>query len=82
MSFSPEGEIMVLVKVQASAAAIGSVVQPTVPDAAAVASAGKPTTAQTPRLTIRGEEAARRVIADTDGALRRARTIAEGNRLI
>ncbi|CCV08792.1 conserved hypothetical protein [Mesorhizobium metallidurans STM 2683] len=34
------------------------------------------------RLTIRSDEAARRKIADTDGTLRRARQIAESNRLI
>ncbi|RWO61498.1 hypothetical protein [Mesorhizobium sp.] len=34
------------------------------------------------RLTIRNDEAARRKIADTDGTLRRARQVAETNRLI
>ncbi|WP_419694394.1 hypothetical protein ACN2CC_27985 [Mesorhizobium muleiense] len=34
------------------------------------------------RLTIRSDEAARRRIADTDGTLRRARQVAETNRLI
>lgn len=34
------------------------------------------------RLTIRSDEAARRKIADTDGTLRRARQLAETNRLI
>lgn len=34
------------------------------------------------RLTIRSDEAARRKIADTDGTVRRARQIAESNRLI
>ncbi|WP_292345484.1 hypothetical protein [Mesorhizobium sp.] len=34
------------------------------------------------RLTIRKDEAARRRIADTDGTLRRARELAERNRLI
>ncbi|RWP69351.1 hypothetical protein [Mesorhizobium sp.] len=34
------------------------------------------------RLTIRSDEAARRKIADTDGTLRRARQVAETNRLI
>lgn len=34
------------------------------------------------RLTIRSDEAARRKIADTDGTLRRARQLAESNRLI
>lgn len=34
------------------------------------------------RLTIRSDEAARRKIADTDGTVRRARQVAETNRLI
>jgi hypothetical protein len=34
------------------------------------------------RLTIRTDEAARRRVADTDGTLRRARELAERNRLI
>jgi len=34
------------------------------------------------RLTIRSDEAARRKVADTDGALRRERRLAENNRLI
>jgi hypothetical protein len=34
------------------------------------------------RLAIRSDEAARRTIADTDGTLRRARHLAETNRLI
>ncbi|MBZ9840964.1 hypothetical protein LB529_01195 [Mesorhizobium sp. CA5] len=34
------------------------------------------------RLTVRKDEAARRKLADTDGTLRRARQIAERNRLI
>ncbi|MUT27311.1 MULTISPECIES: hypothetical protein [Mesorhizobium] len=34
------------------------------------------------RLTIRTDEATRRRIADTDGTLRRARELAERNRLI
>ncbi|GLS35584.1 hypothetical protein GCM10010869_11730 [Mesorhizobium tianshanense] len=34
------------------------------------------------RLTIRSDEAARRRIADTDGTVRRARQVAEANRLI
>lgn len=34
------------------------------------------------RLKIRTDEAARRRIADTDGTLRRARELAERNRLI
>ncbi|MFB9979741.1 hypothetical protein ACFSQQ_24080 [Mesorhizobium kowhaii] len=35
-----------------------------------------------PRLTIRSDEAAKRRVADTDGTLRRARQVAETNRLI
>ncbi|TPK90638.1 MULTISPECIES: hypothetical protein [unclassified Mesorhizobium] len=34
------------------------------------------------RLTIRKDEAARRKLADTDGTVRRAREIADRNRLI
>ncbi|WP_217577826.1 hypothetical protein [Mesorhizobium sp. GbtcB19] len=34
------------------------------------------------RLTIRKDEAAKRKLADTDGTLRRARQVAERNRLI
>ncbi|MER8482937.1 MULTISPECIES: hypothetical protein [Mesorhizobium] len=34
------------------------------------------------RLTIRSDEAARRRIADTDGTVRRAKQVAETNRLI
>lgn len=34
------------------------------------------------RLTIRKDEAAKRRLADTDGTVRRAREIAERNRLI
>ncbi|MER8955974.1 hypothetical protein NKH98_25295 [Mesorhizobium sp. M0833] len=42
----------------------------------------KPTKVISPRLTIRSDEAARRRIADTDGTVRRARQLAESNRLI
>ncbi|MBB6411713.1 hypothetical protein HNQ71_004401 [Mesorhizobium sangaii] len=35
-----------------------------------------------PRLTVRSDEAAKRRVADTDGTLRRARQVAETNRLI
>lgn len=41
-----------------------------------------PTKVMSARLTIRSDEAARRRIADTDGTVRRARQIAETNRLI
>jgi hypothetical protein len=42
----------------------------------------KPPKVLSTRLTIRSDEAARRKIADTDGTVRRARQIAESNRLI
>jgi hypothetical protein len=42
----------------------------------------KPIKVTSARLTIRSDEAARRMIADTDGTLRRARQLAESNRLI
>jgi hypothetical protein len=42
----------------------------------------KPTKVMSARLTIRSDEAARRTIADTDGTVRRARQLAESNRLI
>jgi hypothetical protein len=41
-----------------------------------------PMKVMSPRLTIRSDEAARRRIADTDGTVRRARQVAETNRLI
>jgi hypothetical protein len=34
------------------------------------------------RLTVRSDEAAKRKAADTDGTLRRARQLAENNRLL
>ncbi|RUW58409.1 hypothetical protein EOA16_27245 [Mesorhizobium sp. M7A.F.Ca.US.008.03.1.1] len=42
----------------------------------------KPTDIQSPRLTVRSDEAVKRRIADTDGTVRRARHVAETNRLI
>nr|WP_031240109.1 hypothetical protein [Mesorhizobium sp. LNHC220B00] len=48
----------------------------------AIGAAGKPMAAQSARLTIRSDEAARRTISDTDGTVRRARQVAETNRLI
>ena len=42
----------------------------------------KPAVVKSARLTIRSDEAARRTIADTDGTLRRARHLAETNRLL
>ncbi|TIQ56918.1 MAG: hypothetical protein E5X61_04290 [Mesorhizobium sp.] len=44
--------------------------------------AAGPAKVMSARLTIRSDEAARRRIADTDGTLRRARQVAETNRLI
>ncbi|RUW50901.1 MULTISPECIES: hypothetical protein [unclassified Mesorhizobium] len=44
--------------------------------------AGKPMAVQSARLTIRSDEAARRTISDTDGTVRRARQVAETNRLV
>jgi hypothetical protein len=41
-----------------------------------------PTKVMSARLTIRSDEAERRKIADTDGTVRRARQVAETNRLI
>ncbi|PBB90330.1 hypothetical protein CK215_22000 [Mesorhizobium sp. WSM3864] len=54
---------------------------PDAPPVAAVALA-KSSRNLSARLTIRTDEAARRKIADTDGTLRRARALAERNRLI
>jgi hypothetical protein len=48
--------------------------------AVAVALAGKPMVVRPARLTIRSDEAARRTIADTHGAVRRARQLAASNR--
>ncbi|MER9896221.1 hypothetical protein NKJ40_30055 [Mesorhizobium sp. M0119] len=48
----------------------------------AVSPVTKPIKVLSPRLTIRSDEAARRRIADTDGTARRARQLAESNRLI
>jgi hypothetical protein len=48
----------------------------------AVAAVAKSSKIVSARLTIRTDEAARRRIADTDGTLRRARELAERNRLI
>ncbi|WP_434722038.1 hypothetical protein [Mesorhizobium sp. RIZ17] len=42
----------------------------------------RPSSIMSARLTIRKDEAARRKLADTDGTVRRARQIAERNRLI
>ncbi|MER9655566.1 hypothetical protein NKJ26_18935 [Mesorhizobium sp. M0152] len=42
----------------------------------------KPAVIQSLRLAVRSDEAARQRIADTDGTVRRARQVAETNRLI
>ncbi|RAZ80074.1 hypothetical protein [Mesorhizobium atlanticum] len=47
-----------------------------------VAAAIKSSKIMSARLTIRTDEAARRKVADTDGTLRRARELAQRNRLI
>jgi hypothetical protein len=54
------------------------------PEAAPIAIelAAIPPSIMSARLTIRKDEAARRKLADTDGAVRRARQVAERNRLI
>ncbi|TPI08731.1 hypothetical protein FJW06_28045 [Mesorhizobium sp. B4-1-3] len=54
------------------------------PDAppVAIVAVAKPFKMMSARLTIRTDEAARRRIADTDGTLRRARELAERNRLL
>ncbi|WP_224543964.1 hypothetical protein [Mesorhizobium sp. CA16] len=49
---------------------------------AAIKSIVSPSSIMSARLTVRKDEAARRKLADTDGTLRRARQIAERNRLI
>jgi len=56
--------------------------KPTALHAIAVGPTGKPMVVKSARLTIRSDEAARRMIADTDGTVRRARQVAENNRLI
>ncbi|MFD1984892.1 hypothetical protein ACFSOZ_20360 [Mesorhizobium newzealandense] len=62
--------------------AINPILKPAILHALAVGPNGKPMIVKTARLTIRSDEAARRTIADTDGTLRRARQVAETNRLI
>ncbi|MBZ9767418.1 hypothetical protein LB526_11680 [Mesorhizobium sp. CA6] len=49
---------------------------------AAIKPTVSPSSIMSARLTVRKDEAARRKLADTDGTLRRARQIAERNRLI
>lgn len=62
--------------------AIKPIIKPTIIHATAAGSTGKPMIVKSARLTIRSDEAARRTIADTDGTMRRARQVAETNRLI
>lgn len=62
-------------------AAINPIIKPTAIHAVGVGPTGQPMI-KSARLTIRSDEAARRTIADTDGTVRRARQVAETNRLI
>ncbi|KQU78785.1 hypothetical protein ASD99_23565 [Mesorhizobium sp. Root695] len=62
--------------------AINPIIKPTTMHTIAAGAAGKPMIVKSARLTIRSDEAARRTIADTDGTMRRARQVAETNRLI
>ena len=62
--------------------AINPMIKPTIIHAVAAGPSGKPMIVKSARLTIRSDEAARRRIADTDGTVRRARQVAETNRLI
>ncbi|TIN20154.1 MAG: hypothetical protein E5Y31_23390 [Mesorhizobium sp.] len=62
--------------------AINPIIKSTITHAIAAGPTGKPTIVKSARLTIRSDEAARRTIADTDGTVRRARQVAETNRLI
>jgi hypothetical protein len=62
--------------------AINPIMKPTIMNAISAGPTGKPMIVKSARLTIRSDEAARRTIADTDGTARRARQVAETNRLI
>ncbi|WP_214474999.1 hypothetical protein [Mesorhizobium sp. dw_380] len=62
--------------------AVNPIIRPTAIHAIAVDPAGQPMIVKSARLTIRSDEAARRMISDTDGTVRRARQVAENNRLI
>lgn len=62
--------------------AINPIIKPATIHAIAVGPTGKPMIVKSARLTVRSDEAARRTIADTDGTVRRARQVAESNRLI
>ncbi|MBE1715136.1 hypothetical protein CK231_02045 [Mesorhizobium loti] len=57
-------------------------IKPIAIHAIAVGPTGQPMIVKSARLTIRSDEAARRTISDTDGTVRRARQVAETNRLI
>jgi hypothetical protein len=63
-------------------AVVNPIVKPTAIHAIAVGPNGQPMIVKSARLTIRSDEAARRTTADTDGTVRRARQVAETNRLI
>ncbi|ESY62823.1 MULTISPECIES: hypothetical protein [Mesorhizobium] len=60
-------------------AAVNPIIKPTTIHAIAVGPTGQPMIVKSARLS---DEAARRTIADTDGTVRRARQVAETNRLI
>ncbi|MFC3324880.1 hypothetical protein [Mesorhizobium cantuariense] len=62
--------------------AINPIIKPTNIHAVAAGPTAKPMVVKSARLTIRSDEAARRTLADTDGTVRRARQVAETNRLI
>ncbi|QKC95376.1 hypothetical protein [Mesorhizobium sp. NZP2298] len=62
--------------------AINPIAKPGIIHAVAVGPTGQPMIVKSARLTIRSDEAARRTIADTDGTVRRARQVAESNRLV
>lgn len=61
--------------------AVNPIIKPIAIHAIAVGPTGQPMIVKS-ALTIRSDEAARRTISDTDGTVRRARQVAETNRLI
>jgi hypothetical protein len=67
---------------RAKTVAVNPVIKPIAIHAIAVGPTGQPMIVKSARLTIRSDEAARRAISDTDGTMRRARQVAEANRLI
>ena len=67
---------------RAKSVAVNPVIKPIAIHAIAVGANGQPMIVKSARLTIRSDEAARRTISDTDGTMRRARQVAETNRLI